>query len=29
LRDSDDPQLTGLDTRSDEGGAQFAVEAVR
>jgi predicted SAM-dependent methyltransferase len=29
LGQSDDPVLVGLDTRADEGGAQFAVEAVR
>jgi predicted SAM-dependent methyltransferase len=29
LGQSDDPVLIGLDTRADEGGAQFAVEAVR
>lgn len=29
LGESDHPELTGLDTRTDEGGAQFAVEALR
>jgi predicted SAM-dependent methyltransferase len=29
LSQSDHPDLRGLDTRTDEGGAQFAVEAVK